>query len=133
MKLHHIGLAVNNIDCYYNDILRPLFGYQEISDIIFNASQNVRVAFVGDERHPKLELVEPIDTRSPVYGILKKNKGGLYHLGFISQNFDSDVALLRKSGFFLLSNREGIAFLTSPHFEVYEVINGSVNWGHIDE
>ena len=35
MKLHHIGIAVASIDRYYNNFLKPLFGYDSISEKMF--------------------------------------------------------------------------------------------------
>jgi len=128
MEFHHIGIAVSNIEKYYYEILKPLFGFNNLSNIITNQSQNVKVAFAENDNSVRFELIEAIDDKSPVIKILKRNNGGLYHLGFISNDFEDDVSKLRKNGFFLISNKKGVAFLTSPSFETYEIINGSIYW-----
>lgn len=125
MELHHIGIAVYSIDKYYNEILKPYFGFDTISDTVVNYSQNVKIAFVKNSMSATIELIEPIDNNSPIYNILKRNMGGLYHLGFISSNFNDDIKKLRNNKFFLVSNKEGVAFLASPSMEIYELIDDS--------
>ena len=127
MEFHHIGIAVNSIEIYYNEILKPLFDFNTLSNIITNQSQNVRVAFAENAQSIRIELIEAINEKSPVIKILRRNNGGLYHLGFTSYDFDNDIDKLKRNGFYLFSNKEGIAFLTSPNFEIYEVINGVIN------
>ena len=45
MKFHHIGIAVNSIEKYYNEIIKPLFGFNMLSEIVVNSSQNVKFVF----------------------------------------------------------------------------------------
>lgn len=128
MIFHHVGIAVQNIDVYYNTILMPLFGFNKISEIIVNESQNVKVAFVRKDASTRFELIEAIDENSPTVKILKKENGGLYHLGFLSKNFDEDVRLLKKNKFILISYKERIAFFSSPSYEIYELIDFTLGW-----
>ena len=128
MKLHHIGIAVSSISEYYNKFLKPLFGYDSISEIMLVEQQHSRIAFVENGQSVKLELIEAIDDNSPTYNLLKKNKGGLYHVGYVSENFEEDIVLLKSERFRLISNKEGVAFLMSPAFELYELLDKQAGW-----
>lgn len=129
MKLHHIGIAVASIDRYFNNFLKPLFGYDSISETMFVEQQYSRIAFAENGQTVKLELIEAIDENSPTYNLLKENKGGLYHIGFVSENFEEDIALLKSKRFMLISNKDGVAFLMSSTFELYEILDKQAGWG----
>lgn len=127
MKLHHIGIAVDNIEKYYNSVLKPL-GYDKLSEIFYVESQNSKMAFASNGQSAKIELVMGEDENSPTKGILQRKMGGLYHLGFITSNFEEDVENLKKSGFRRLSNKDGIAYFISPKLEFYELIDSEKGW-----
>lgn len=128
MKLHHIGIAVASIDRYYNSFLKPLFGYNSISETMLVEQQHSRIAFAENGQSVKIEIIEAIDENSPTCNLLKKNSGGLYHLGYISENFEGDIEMLKSKKFRLISNKEGIAFLMSPTFELYELLDKKKGW-----
>ncbi len=128
MKLHHIGIAVENIERYYNDFLKPVFGYNNLSPASIVEMQHSRIAFAENGQSVKLELIEYIGDKSPTYSIIKSRSGGLYHIGYVSDNFEEDLALLRTKRFRLISCKEGVAFLMSPSFELYELLDRSVGW-----
>lgn len=127
MKLHHIGIAVDNIEKYYNSVLKPL-GYDKLSEIFYVESQNSKMAFASNGQSAKIELVMGEGENSPTKGILQRKMGGLYHLGFITSNFEEDVENLKKNGFRGLSNKDGIAYFISPKFEFYELIDSEKGW-----
>jgi len=128
VKLHHIGIAVVSIDRYYNNFLKPLFGYDSISETMLVEQQHSKIVFAENGQSVKLELIEAIDENSPTYNLLKENNGGLYHLGYVSENFEEDIALLKSKKFMLISNKDGVAFLMSPTFELYELLNKQAGW-----
>lgn len=74
MKLHYIGIAVASIDRYYNNFLKPLFGYDSISETMLVEQQYLRIAFAGNGQTVKLELIEAIDESSSTYNLLKEKK-----------------------------------------------------------
>jgi methylmalonyl-CoA/ethylmalonyl-CoA epimerase len=77
MKLHHIGVAVKNLDeaikRYESDGLRV--AHRETV-----AAQRVEVAFVGER--PWIELVAGTDSESPVSKFIDKRGPGQHHLAF---------------------------------------------------
>lgn len=128
MKLHHIGIAVASIDRYYNNVLKPLFGYDFISETMFVEQQHSRIAFAENCQSVKIELIEAIDENSPTYNLLKENNGGLYHMGYVSDNYKEDIALLKSKRFMLISNKDGVAFFMSPTYELYELLDKQAGW-----
>ncbi|MDR2385417.1 MAG: VOC family protein, partial [Tannerella sp.] len=72
MVLHHVGIAVENIEKYYYEILNPFFGFHTISDTIVNTSQNIKVAFAKNSKSMKIELIEAVDDDSPTVNIIKR-------------------------------------------------------------
>lgn len=128
MKLHHIGIAVSSISKYYNNFLKPLFGYDYISETMFVEQQHSRIAFAENGQSVKLELIEAIDESSPTYNLLEENDGGLYHIGYVSENFEEDIELLKFKRFRLISDKDGVAFLMSPTFELYELLDKQAGW-----
>lgn len=128
LKLHHIGIAVKSIDEYYNSFMKPILGYNKISNIINNESQHSRIAFAENGQSVKIELIEAIDENSPTYSILQNGNGGFYHLGFVSEDFENDIKHLRKQKFMLISQKEGVAFLLAPTYEIYELLDKTEGW-----
>lgn len=125
MEFNHVGLAVKNIKKYHSKILKPLFGFEYITDIEIVKSQNVRTAFTTNSSGARIELIEPIDDDSPVVEVLNRNTGGLYHLGFTTTSFEEDIEKLKKNKFFLISKKGGLAFLMAPTLDIYELVDKS--------
>src|SRR6266496_3082843 len=91
MKLHHIGIVVDNIERHakrYADCL----GMQPTSPVELDPIQKVHVQFIaghGDE--VSLELIQPAGKDSPVTNALKKG-GGLNHLCFEVADIHRSIA-----------------------------------------
>ncbi len=130
MKFNHIGIAVESIERYFQDILGPLFDCKMKSRIYTDPLQDSRVAFVETADGSTIELIEPLSPASPVSTILRNKRGGLHHLCFMADNFENDLAKLKKSKFVLVSspkkaiafNNRKIAFFLSPSNELIEII-----------
>ena len=110
MRLHHIALAVKDIDA-----ARLLWGRllgKTFSPVKKVESQDVFVSFceVGD---CSLELVQAADTQSPrfpmlphpVLAFIEKRGEGLHHVAFSSEQLYEDVKKLQTRGIRLLSER----------------------------
>lgn len=80
LKLHHIGLLVENIeDSIANYAV--LFGKENISDITTVIRSKVKLCLIKVSEEVFLELVQPIDETSSVYSLLKK-KNTYYHMAY---------------------------------------------------
>ena len=80
-RLNHVGVATPSIEksvALYRDVL----GATKIHDRFKMEEQGVYVCFV-DVPNSQIELIEPIDEKSPIAGFLKNNpEGGQHHICF---------------------------------------------------
>jgi methylmalonyl-CoA/ethylmalonyl-CoA epimerase len=74
---HHLGYATKSIE--ETSIFFLTLGYTK-SPTIMDPIQNVNIAFLTKVDSPRIELVEPIDDKSPVMNILGKNGVTPYHV-----------------------------------------------------
>ena len=80
-RLNHVGVATHSIEesvALYRDVL----GASKIHDKFKMEEQGVYVCFV-DLQNSQIELIEPIDDKSPIASFLKNNpSGGQHHVCF---------------------------------------------------
>ena len=80
-RLNHVGVATPSIEksvALYRDVL----GATKIHDRFKMEEQGVYVCFV-DVPNSQIELIEPIDEKSPIAGFLENNpEGGQHHICF---------------------------------------------------
>lgn len=95
MKLHHIGIVVNNIQDSIGE-LKKYLNFQSISLPSPVGSQKVNVCFlkVGESF---LELIEPISPGSPIAEYASKG-GGIHHLCFEVKDIHKEVDIMSKKG-----------------------------------
>ena len=130
MEFDHIGIAVKNIEHYFNTQLNSILGVPELSEIYVDPIQNCRIAFATTSNGVRLELIEPLNEESPVNQLLQRKKGGLYHMCFTTVHFDEDVKRCLDNKFIALSkaqpavafNNRRVIFLSSPTFEIIELV-----------
>jgi len=92
VELHHIGIAVTNIDATAK--FYCTMGYV-LTETIEDKIQNVYIAFLENERG-RLELVQLVDKTSPVCNILKKIGVSAYHFCYETNDFYSTIMKLEK-------------------------------------
>jgi len=98
-RFHHIGYAVKDIMLtaeYY------ISSGWELTDIYNDLIQNTRIAFLKREQFPLIELVAPIDEKSPVVNTLDKSGVSPYHICYEVDDIDSAIFELRKKKFVAL-------------------------------
>jgi len=96
---HHVGIAVESIE--KTAILFTEAGYK-MTTVVFDPKQNVNISFLEKDGSPLLELVEPVDEKSPVRNILNKVGVSAYHFCYEVGNLNDSIAQLRKKKFMLL-------------------------------
>lgn len=80
-RLNHVGVATSSIDASAA-MYRDLFGATAITPKRAMPDQGVWVSFVTLP-NTEIELIEPIDDKSPIAGFLAKNPaGGQHHVCF---------------------------------------------------
>jgi methylmalonyl-CoA/ethylmalonyl-CoA epimerase len=88
MQFHHIGHATKSIRSS-SEAISDL-GYSKESELIIDEFLDVRIEFWNSDSAPRIELIEPISTESPVWKILFK-RGGPYHYAYEVEDI-SDIA-----------------------------------------
>ncbi len=89
-RFEHAGIAVKSIS---NEV--------EVAGITEDSVHKVKVAFIYID-DIKVELVEPINEKSPVTNILKKGQS-LYHMCFSVPDLEKAVKAARGNGFHCIS------------------------------
>jgi len=100
MIIDHIGIVVQNIDSGITQ-WEKTFGYHQLTEIIENSKQQVRVVFLVKENSITIKLIEPIDERSTVYNFSRRG-GGLHHLCFRCENLKKQIVEFVNNGLYLL-------------------------------
>lgn len=109
MIIDHLGIVVKSIEKgmkYWEEA----FGYKQLTEIVINTRQKVKVVFLMKENSLLIKLIEPTDETSPVYKIARKG-GGLHHLTFKCEKIQDEITRLKNLGFRIVTNPEpGEAF-----------------------
>ena len=95
MKLHHVGIVVNNIQESLGELKRYL-NFETVSTIMPVGSQKVNICLmkVGE---PFLELIEPASPDSAISEFAKSG-GGIHHICYEVKNIESELESLAKKG-----------------------------------
>tara|TARA_B110000014_G_scaffold241384_1_gene210156 strand:+ start:754 stop:1155 length:402 start_codon:yes stop_codon:yes gene_type:complete len=95
MKLHHIGIVVENIDNSLGEITKFL-DFEEIQLPTLIDSQKVNVCFLKTS-DVYIELIEPIGKDSPVKKF-SDNGGGFHHLCFEVDDIRKELEKMKDEG-----------------------------------
>ena len=117
MVIDHLGIVVTSIEegiSHWENV----FGYRQMTDVVVNSRQKVKVVFLAKEQSITVKLIEPVDETSPAYRLAKRG-GGLHHLCFKCENIDRQIDQLTQKGLRVLSQpapgeafeNENIAFI----------------------
>ena len=108
---HHIGVAVNDINATAS--IYEQGGYHR-SASIFDPIQNVNICWLTREGYPVVELLAPVDEKSPVNKTLEKNGVTPYHTCYVVKSIEEAVTGLRKQKYIMVSKpAEAVAFCGS--------------------
>jgi methylmalonyl-CoA/ethylmalonyl-CoA epimerase len=109
MVIDHIGIAVSSLEAGI-DHWENVFGYKQLTEIIINTRQKVRVVFLTKSNSLTVKLIEPTDLSSPIHTFVQKG-GGLHHLCFKCTNIEGEIARLKELGLrVLVGPQPGEAF-----------------------
>ena len=108
---HHIGVAVKDIDATAS--MYEKGGYKRSSSI-FDPIQNVNICWLTKEGMPAVELLAPVDEKSPVNKTLEKVGVSPYHCCYVVDDLEDACAELRKQKYIMVSKpTEAVAFCGS--------------------
>ena len=95
LKLHHIGLVVQNINESLGEIANFL-SFESISLPTIIGSQKVNICFLKTN-NVYIELIEPTEENSPIT-IFAKEGGGFHHLCFEVDDIQQEIDRMVKNG-----------------------------------
>lgn len=110
-KFHHIGVAAKAIDATAS--VYEQGGYHRSSSI-FDPIQNVNICWLTKEGMPTVELLAPVNEKSPVNKTLEKVGVSPYHCCYVVDNLEEAATELRKQKYIMVSKpAEAVAFCGS--------------------
>ena len=95
LKLHHIGIAVQNINESLGEISNFL-SFESTSLPTLVGSQKVNICFLKTNS-VYIELIEPTDPDSPITSFVKEG-GGFHHLCFEVDDIQQEIDKMVKNG-----------------------------------
>ncbi len=133
MNIDHICFAVENlkegIDYWGN-----IFGYTQITKIVTNSRQKVKVVFMGKKDSITIKLIEPIDNNNSLINFLNRN-GGFHHICFKCNEMNEKIRDLQRNGLKMLVspepgeafNNNDIAFLLAKNGLIIELTESDID------
>jgi methylmalonyl-CoA/ethylmalonyl-CoA epimerase len=128
-NFHHIGVVTHDIvqaTKVYN-----VFGLKSIlSSSVKDFDRFIEIDILGKPGHPLVELIEPIDERSPVNRLLKQFGSNCYHTCYEVDDLGESIEMLRKQQFVLvcepssavLFGHRQVAFLFQKYIGLVELL-----------
>ena len=95
LKLHHIGIVVQNINESLGEISNFL-NFESTSLPTIVGSQKVNICFLKTN-NVYIELIEPADPDSPIISFVKEG-GGFHHLCFEVDDIQQEIDKMVKKG-----------------------------------
>ncbi len=109
LVIDHIGIVVKNIEKGI-ELWEKSFGYKQMTNVVVNTRQKVKVVFLQKENSIQIKLIEPSEPSSPITAKAKMG-GGLHHLCFRSPDMKETLVELEGDGMRVLAQPEpGEAF-----------------------
>jgi len=129
MKIDHICFAVRDIRegiTYWKEV----FEYRQMTEVIENSLQKVKVVFMSKHESLLIKLIEPVPGNQSLINFVNKG-GGFHHLCFKCHNIDQQISELTGKGLLTLVspqpgeafNNNKIAFMLARHGINIELID----------
>lgn len=100
MIIDHICFAVKKIEegiSYWEEI----FGYRQMTGVVVNSLQKVKVTFMEKEGSILIKLIEPLTDNLSLVNFVNRG-GGFHHTCFRCDNIDDQIAKLKGKGLITL-------------------------------
>lgn len=129
MVIDHICFAVKNLEegiAYWEKV----FGYRQMTGIVINSLQKVKVVFLEKEGSLMVKLIEPLEDNKSLVSFVSRG-GGFHHLCFRCDKIDDGLKDLKDKGLITLVppqpgeafNNHDIAFLWAKYGINIELID----------
>lgn len=137
MVIDHICFAVKNLQegiKYWESV----FGYHQMTEIITNTLQKVKVTFLEKDNSILIKLIEPLETNLSLVNFVNRG-GGFHHLCFRCSDINEQIDKLTSKGLIKLVapqpgeafNNHKIAFLLAKYGLNIELIDTNEKAGII--
>lgn len=129
MIIDHICFAVKNLNDGIN-YWESVFGYKQMTKIIENTRQKVKVTFLSKKDTVTVKLIEPVLGNQSLLNFVNRG-GGFHHICFKCDNIDEELNELTEKGLITLVqpqpgeafNDHNIAFLLAKNGLNIELID----------
>lgn len=129
MKIDHICFAVKNLEegiAYWEDV----FGYRQMTGMVQNSLQKVKVVFLSKEDSVLVKLIEPVEGNQSLINFVSRG-GGFHHLCFRVEDMKGELEKFKEKGLLTLVppqpgeafNNHDIAFLLARYGLNIELID----------
>jgi len=109
MIIDHICFAVKDIETAITQ-WTGAFEYKQMTEIVTNTRQQVKVVFLNREQSVTIKLIEPLPENESVVNFVKRG-GGFHHLCFKCEDLDQKIRELNNRGLItLVAPQPGEAF-----------------------
>ncbi len=135
MVIDHISFAVKNLEegiSYWNRV----FGYRQLTNMVVNSLQKVKVVFLGKEGSIPVKLIEPVEGNLSLQNFVNRG-GGFHHICFKCSDINEKLNELSDKGLLVLVppqpgeafNNHEIAFLLARYGLNIELIDTEERYG----
>jgi methylmalonyl-CoA/ethylmalonyl-CoA epimerase len=139
MNIDHICFAVKNLSegiSYWEDV----FGYKQMTQIIENTRQKVKVTFLRKDDSITVKLIEPTESNQSLVNFVNRG-GGFHHICFKCDEINEGLKELSEKGLLTLVkpqpgeafNNNNIAFLMAKYGLNIELIDTDERAGLLSE
>lgn len=129
MVIDHISFAVKNLEegiSYWSRV----FGYRQLTNIVVNSLQKVKVVFLDKEDSIPVKLIEPVEGNLSLQNFVNRG-GGFHHICFKCSDINEKLNELSDKGLLVLVppqpgeafNNHEIAFLLARYGLNIELID----------
>jgi methylmalonyl-CoA/ethylmalonyl-CoA epimerase len=129
MIIDHICIAVKDIEegiAYWGRV----FGYKQMTRMVVNSLQKVKVVFLIKKKSLTIKLIEPLEDNQSLVNFVNRG-GGVHHICFKCDNMDEELKELKNKGLITLVppqpgeafNNHNIAFLLARYGLNIELID----------
>lgn len=138
MQIDHICFSVDNLTEAI-EYWENAFGYKQMTKIIENSIQKVKVTFLNKENSITIKLIEPVENNQSLKNFNLRG-GGFHHVCFKCSDLSTKVDELKNKGLILLVppqpgeafNNKNIAFFLAKNGLNIELIDTDEKSGIIN-
>lgn len=117
MVIDHLCIAVKDLSVGI-EYWERIFGYRQMTAVVVNTRQKVRVVFLSKEGSLPVKLIEPVEENQALQNFVNRG-GGFHHICFRCDDVSTTVRDLSSKGLITLAppqpgeafNNHNIAFL----------------------